>query len=390
MTIDIIPQDIFQLIQTFLTNDDYHYFLNSSKRLFGELKRKTIFFKLNRERSYLYAMNKEFQQLLLSKVENGWNQIGIICSDKSNTLLPRDIPIDLPMCKVSGVNVKIPFHLWNNYKSIDCDFFPAGVTEIPPFLNVKDVHLRTIPSGSAASVIDLRAFSHLSSLQMNALTVEDITPLKDIPYLSLSTCKEIMDFSVLSTQRELTLFQCPGLTDVSSFRSIRKLSLFCCPNISDISPLKGIYDLTLHGCSNIKDISCLGNHHRLFLSAISSGFDVLLHLPHVSLLNCDIEDVSVLRFAKSVTLNYCIKINSVSSLKTVKKVSLINSGTSGFTDLEGVPDLYLAHKNELRLNDDFIGLLNNRRLTLINNSLSNDITSLSVFSSSIQHLYCKS
>ncbi len=84
---EILPQDIFHLIQTFLSNDDYHYFLNSSKRLFCDFKRKTIFFKLNQEGSYLYAMNKEFQRLLLSKVENGWNQIGIYCNDSSKEIV---------------------------------------------------------------------------------------------------------------------------------------------------------------------------------------------------------------------------------------------------------------------------------------------------------------
>ncbi len=388
---DSIPQDIFQLIRTFLTNDDYHYFLNTSKRLFGDLKRKTIFFKLNREISFLYAMNKEFQDLLLSKVENGWNQIGIYCNDSSKSIVlsSKDIPIDLPICKVYGFAVKLPFHLWNNFKSIDCNFFSGGASEIPPFPNVKDLQLHIDPSKTVSdvdpSIIDLRAFSHLLSLRINDLPVKDITPLKDIPYLDLFSCAQITDYSVLSNQKELRLSTCPGLTDVSSFRSIRKLELFSCPNISDISPLKGIYDLTIQACSNIKDISCLGNHHRLFLSVISSGFDSLLHIPHVSLMSCDIEDLSVLRFAKSVCLYFCQKIRSVSPLKAVKKVILVNSGKSGFSDLGEVSNLLLTLQDDYEFNDEIITSLNNRRLSFTGDFLA--ITSLSVFSSSIQHLY---
>ncbi len=353
MTIDTLPQDIFQLIQTLLTNDDYHYFLNSSKRLFGDLKRKTIFFKLTKERSIEYAKNTEFQHLLLSKVENGWNQIGIICSDSfgtgpKNILASRDIPIDLPICNIYGNNAKLPFHLWNNYKSINCELFLSGVCEIPPFPNVKDLHLLvcTSPYADTTPMIDLRGFSHLSSLHINDLKVKDIASLKDIPCLSLSGCKEITDFSVLSNQKELRLSSCPGLTDVKSFREIRKLNLFDCSNISDVSSLKGVYDLTIQACSNIKDVSCLGNHHRLSLSGIWSGFDALLHIPHVHLMECFIENVSVLRFAKSVYLYQCPKIDSVNPLKTVKKVILINSGKSGFTELAKVPDLFLSLHDE--------------------------------------------
>ncbi len=399
MTMDSIPQDIFQLIRTFLSNDDYHYFLNSSKILFEDLKRKTIFFKLNRERSYLYAMNKEFQDVLLSKVEDGWNQICIYCNDvsKDTVLSSKDIPIDLPIYKVYGENATLPFHLWNKFQSIDCKFSSEGASEIPPFPNVKDLHLRINPSERGylgtvnvdTSIIDLRTFSHLSSLTISHLKVKDITPLKDIPVLSLSYCGEVTDFSALSNQRELTLSQCLRLTDVSSFRSVRKLSLNACPSVSDVSPLKGIYDLTLHSCSNIKDISCLGNHHRLSLAGVnnSSGFDVLLHIPHVILIWCDIEDVSVLRFAKSVTLLHCNLINSISPLKNVKTVSLMNSGKSGLTDLGEVPDLY---KDEYKFNDDpsnSISSLHNKRLSLTERSLPLSITSLSVFSSSIQHLH---
>ncbi len=232
-------------------------------------------------------MNKEFQHLLLSKVENGWNQIGIYCNDVSKDLVlsSKDIPIDLPICKVYGFAVKLPFHLWNNFQSIDCNFFSGGASEIPPFPNVTYLQLHIDPYKTVSevdpSIIDLPAFSHLLSLRINDLPVKDITPLKDIPILELFSCNEVADYSVLSNQKELSLSTCPGLTDVSSFRSIRKLELSSCPNICDISPLKGIYDLSIQGCSNIKNVSCLGNHHRLFLSGISSGFDSLLHIPHV-------------------------------------------------------------------------------------------------------------
>eukprot|EP01033_Poteriospumella_lacustris_P025096 gene25096-gene22385 len=72
-----LPEIIFTLIQTFLSYDDYHYFLNTSKLHFSHLKRRTIVFRLTERRSLQYMEDKEFQGLLLSKVEDGWKQIRI-------------------------------------------------------------------------------------------------------------------------------------------------------------------------------------------------------------------------------------------------------------------------------------------------------------------------
>lgn len=72
-----LPEVIFSLIQSFLNWDDYHYFVNTSQQLFGDLKRRNIYFHLNVESSIRYLKDKDFQRLLLSKVENGWDQIGI-------------------------------------------------------------------------------------------------------------------------------------------------------------------------------------------------------------------------------------------------------------------------------------------------------------------------
>ncbi len=45
-------------------------------------------------------------------------------------------------CKVYAENATLPIHLWNNFQSIDYKFFSEEASEIPPFPNVKDLHLR--------------------------------------------------------------------------------------------------------------------------------------------------------------------------------------------------------------------------------------------------------
>ncbi len=54
--ISIINQtlEVIRVMQSFLSNDDYHYFLNTSKALCGEVKRKTTHPAPNREKSVEY------------------------------------------------------------------------------------------------------------------------------------------------------------------------------------------------------------------------------------------------------------------------------------------------------------------------------------------------
>lgn len=59
-----LPEVIFRLIQTFLSSYDYHYLVNSSKRLFGDLKRRTIYFQLSEKWSRQYVEDKDFKRMV--------------------------------------------------------------------------------------------------------------------------------------------------------------------------------------------------------------------------------------------------------------------------------------------------------------------------------------
>lgn len=118
---------------------------------------------------------------------------------------------------------------------------------------------------------------------------------------------------------------CPHLLSVEHFRMIHHLELLECDNLVDVSPLYGIHSLTLDHCEQVKDISGLGGHHRLSLLSCSAdliGYESLLHIPHVSLAATNIFDVSVLRFALSVSLESCNKVADISPLANVKVVEL--------------------------------------------------------------------
>ncbi len=377
--VDYLPEEIFRIIQTFLSLDDYHYFLNCAKVL-GDLKRKTIYFPLNQKSTKLYCQDTSFQKLLLSKVENGWNQIGI-----TPRVLKPKIPLDLPLHKIYFSFDEFPFECWNNYKSIKCNSSRSPMKGLPLLRNVEELELL---NDSRAS-IDLTPLSHLSLLSLSNVTGSDLTPLKDIPDLTLDSFPDVTNFSMFSNQKNLVIRQCLGLTDVTSFRTIRKVILSECLSVTDVCSLNGVYDLSLISCHGIKDISGLGNHHRLLLNRVSrfvNDYSCLLHIAHVSLISCNIKDLSVLQYAKSVYLSMCFYISDVSALRHVKRVEIYAVQVmSGLHELSEVPDLslYILGQQQ-QLSSDYISHFKNKRLTLSADRL--EITSLSLFSHSIEQL----
>lgn len=379
------PEEIFRIIQTYLSYDDYRYFLNTSKQFFASLKRKTVYFSLNVKSSFQYLTDIDFQRLLLSKVENGWDQITIRYQGLPN------IPSDLPIREIYGVFCPLPIKDWNKFKSIVCTY-PKDQIEIPPIPNVKSLHLvlSTFDNISRESMNNLNAFSHLSKLWINNLKVKDISPLKNISDLALYSCDMITDFSMFCNQRVLKLNNCPGLSDVTSFKSIRRLELINCCNVTDVTPLNNVYDLRLISCPAITDISCLGNHHRLIINQLASnltGYECLLNIPHVSLVGCNLKDVSILRYAKSVSLSQCSEIKDVSPLRNVKKVEILMERILfGLHELQTVTDLSLHFQNlpEQEIPFDFIVHFHNKRLELISHFVR--VNSLSMFSSKIEYL----
>lgn len=55
-----LPDVIIKQLQSFLSYDDIHYFMNTSKRYFSCLKQETIYFSLNQEKSLEYVENERF------------------------------------------------------------------------------------------------------------------------------------------------------------------------------------------------------------------------------------------------------------------------------------------------------------------------------------------
>ncbi len=376
MSFITLPEEIYRLIQTFLTHDDNHYFLAANACNFGELRRKTIYFSLTEAMSVEYVKNPTFTSLVLSKVENGWKQISIRLGN-----IDYPFPQDLPVHKISFHNI-----LSNDLTEVDHIEHVSGrlsIREIPPIPKIKVLDIF-----ESYKLVDLKNLSHLQRLKIYSEKVTDITALQNISVLYLSNCHSIQDFDIFNEgkQVQLSIEYCSLLKDVSPLRNIRILSLTSCHGITDVSPLHGIYDLTLSSCRNIRDISKLGNHYRLCISNCAEqlvGFDSLYGIPHIKLDGTNISDLNVLSKAKSIWLRSCSLIEDVKPIQRVRKLSIFNcSNVKNIHQLADVPDLTLFDVLKQKADKNLIHLRNQRLyLCLQSNSYdlsSNNIRDLSI------------
>ncbi len=83
-----LPTVIIKCLLSFLSNDDSHYFLNSDDQYFSSLKQEMIYFSLTKEKSREYVEDERFREMILSKVKDGYQQIGLTFDD---TLIINDI-----------------------------------------------------------------------------------------------------------------------------------------------------------------------------------------------------------------------------------------------------------------------------------------------------------
>ncbi len=368
-----LPFDIITVIASYCTHDDFHYLVNTSKYYFQHIKRRLIVLNLSLAKSLEYLTDVSFRERVLSVVENGWKQVNVHVVEgrwDQFTLLP-DLPIHALLVRPQSFSYDesteaSPLDRFGHIEiltGLHCDGF------IPSLPRVKELEIIQV-HGEVSS--DISHLSHLEKLTIgDASSLTDISSLKDIPHIDLYFCSLIKDFSMFhhSRQKSLVLSYCSNLFSVESFRMIHYLELRKCQNLEDISPLYGIHHLVLRSCPKVKDISSLGGHHRLSLNRCGldmTGYESLLHIPHVSLSLINIIDVSVLRYAKSLSLIQCRLVQDVSSLTNVRTIEIRNCDmVKDVSSLRNVQSLmFEAKRSEGFLSQDQLTLLRNRRLHL--------------------------
>ncbi len=319
MSCNLLPDPVYSEIQASLSKADYRYFINSSKVVFGEVKRKTVYFNLNPSNSEKYLDDADFRRKILSLIENGWRQIALHISWTSNKKISLTVPIHSLIYEQPLRSVRDLDHLTNVESMI---LYPS-FHEIPPLMTLKHLTLENTDQMSPLSNL-----SHLTSISINLINnKEDLLPLQFIKHLKINNCDRIEDFSILGDGKQisLSLGNACNLTNVNNFQSIHQLSLSGCSLLEDISPLYGIHTLQLSFCKKVKDISSLGNHYRLEILDCSYEiivYESLMNIPHIILSYCNIKDLTVLSNSKTVELNHCKEVVDLTPLQHLQSVHI--------------------------------------------------------------------
>ncbi len=296
-----LPEYIYYYLQDYLIQDDYQQFLNTSKKSFGQIRRKTIIYQLTEKNSIRYCEDEYFRSQLLEKVENPLKQIII----------------------------KLTYFKAQAHKAVfehrPVHVICAGSRVSDPIIFLQYVK-ETIFSGYGSDITSLFGIEKCEKVSFRSCSeISDISLLKDCKHITLDDCQGIADFSSLGRQDSLCIQINERLSNVANFRSIRTLILEECSNITDVSSLHGVYDLTLNYCWGVTDISSLGGHYRLEISGCNpslTGYQALKNIPNVKLFESTISDVSVLSNAKVVFLAECESLVDVSALSGVRELTL--------------------------------------------------------------------
>jgi hypothetical protein len=115
-----------------------------------------------------------------------------------------------------------------------------------------------------SSLPDYSTFSNVQMLVLkDCSTLDNVHPLKNIPYLHLETLKNVKDFSCLGTQRYLKIARCEGLNDeaVTHFGNISHLSILNCNIITVRTRLTHNRFMILDSNDSLKEIHLPGKDY---------------------------------------------------------------------------------------------------------------------------------
>jgi hypothetical protein len=113
----------------------------------------------------------------------------------------------------------------------------------------------------------LSGVSNLSTVTQVILdacgNLQDISPLRNVPYLDISYCLRISDFASLGKQ---TFLKASGLyqlqdKDIVTFGDIQYLDITSCAKITNVSPLRNNFYLYLDGCWRLKTLCFHGSNY---------------------------------------------------------------------------------------------------------------------------------
>jgi hypothetical protein len=345
--VSTIPRDVLYLLADYLLATEeqqkpifkYSYdlrnFVNTSKKYFGEWKKKTRVIVLSTAKAERFLRSSTFRNKVLSTIKEPLEQLEL------DFLYQRLTEISLNFTggvrKINAERCRI------NEFSISCGdvfFQHCRIQKLPacsPFRKF-EIHDSRIPQEdlNAATILEeavlsethpqnLHTLAGLRSLKLYSnYTVSDVSCLKNIPKLELVSCPYITDISRLANVHELVIGKYNGITDVSSLGRVHKLKFFYCDNLRDVSALGNVHHLEIDRCYKVSDVSALGNVHILHLTDcyLIRDISVLKNVLEIHLVKFEGTGVSGLDNVEKLFLTDCRSITDISMLNNIKVLSV--------------------------------------------------------------------
>jgi hypothetical protein len=169
---------------------------------------------------------------------------------------------------------------------------------------------------------------------VNCIDIKDnhLTLLNNINTLTLITCNELFNLSNLKVDK-LVLNECSNISVLPS--EVRDMTLINC-QIESISLLYNSKKITVHGCTQLIEYSPLLSVKELTIRDSYLTHFKLDHLRYCSLSECyNLCNVSFLNGINTVILDNCHKITDISCLNLVDNLDIHNCNglvsVNGFT-----------------------------------------------------------
>ena len=331
------------------------FFQSKKKEILDSFNRGNIINKVKPENT-LSILPDEILDLIVSKVDNMRDIINLSMVNKrlnytckncvSNSLIHFENKVgNLKHIRNFNKHIRIHVEIRNNDELESCEAFENVYSlTLESCHNVRDVsmlgNLHTIKITDSYELSDVSALGRVKNLDLSGCTgITDVSALGRVKNLNLSGCTGITDVSALGNVHTLNLSNCT-ISNVSELGRVHTLNLSRCRNITNVSALSNVHTLNLSECEGIENFSMLGNVYDLTLAGcnITDAFPFAgVHKLNLSY-SYDLVDVSMLGDVYDLDLSFCESIEDVSALGRVHKLNLYNC--IGVTDVSALENVY--------------------------------------------------
>lgn len=243
---------------------DVNNLLNSST-IFKEQKKKWYSWKLNKHGTNRYLQDDTF---LRNKMSNPRVQLSLEFYEIFDFNKIQTESFCQKIQNTFSVHLEI-YHRYPEYEK----------------KTIRDISLlhgiNTVTIKECIHLYDVYPLRDARIVKIEHCSLHDITPLKNLFYIELFRCKNIVDVSSLANIHTVKIGNCINVKNISSLRHVHTLAISFCP-IEIYFNTCAIHSLTIDRCPIPQDMKCFDNIYSLTIQCISGVIknSVLFNIDH--------------------------------------------------------------------------------------------------------------